>query len=287
MSGRPGRVEQDLSTRSGHRAIRPVLRNAVKRALFGRRALQPFWQYLHRLSLSGLNVGGGSDFEESGELWIIDQLARERARDRSLLVFDVGANLGGWALAVLARLEGRARLFCFEPSPSTFAALRQNAGRRANVELLDFGLGDREGSVELLSDATFSGLASVYRRRLDHVGVSLDRSEPVRLRRLDDFCREREIDHIDFLKLDVGGHELKVLEGAGSLLEGAAIDYIQFEFGGCNIDSRTYFQDFFYALHPRYRLHRMLRDGLVPIEHYRETQEIFVTTNFLAISRGL
>ena len=191
-----------------------MLRQAVKRALFGRRALQPFWQRLHQLCLSGLNVGGGSNFEDSGELWIIDRFARHRRGEGPLIVFDVGANLGGWALAVLARLEARARLFCFEPSPSTFAVLRQNVGDCDNVELLDFGLGDKEESLQLLSDAALSGLASVYRRRLDHIGVSMDRSERVHLRRLDDFCRKREIDHIDFLKLDVEGHELKVLEGA-------------------------------------------------------------------------
>ena len=264
-----------------------MLRNLVKRAVFGRRTLQPFWQRLHRLSLSGLNVGGGSDFEDSGELWIIDRFARQRKGEGSLIVFDVGANLGGWALAVLERLEARARLFCFEPSPSTFAALTRNLGPRDDVECLNFGLGDREENVELLSNAALSGLASVYPRRLDHAGISLDRSEPVRLRRLEDFCRERKIDHIDFLKLDVEGHELKVLEGARSMVVAAAIDYIQFEFGGCNIDSRTYFQDFFYTLHPNYRLHRILRNGVVPIEHYRETQEIFVTTNFLAVSREL
>ena len=71
------------------------------------------------------------------------------------------------------------------------------------------------------------------------------------------------------------------------MVDAAAIDYIQFEFGGCNIDSRTYFQDFFYALDPKYQLHRMVRNGLVPIKRYRETQEIFMTTNFLAISREL
>jgi FkbM family methyltransferase len=264
-----------------------MLRHAVKRALFGRRALQPFWQRLHRLSLAGLNVGGGSDFEDSGELWIIDRFARQRSEHEALIVFDVGANLGGWALAVLARLGAPARLLCFEPSPSSFAALTQNVGHRDDVECLNFGFGDREEDVELRSNAPLSGLASVYPRRLDHVGISLDRSERVRLRRLDDFCREREIDHIDFLKLDVEGHELKVLEGASGMVDSVAIDYIQFEFGGCNIDSRTYFQDFFYTLDPHYRLHRMLRHGLEPIEHYRETQEIFVTTNFLAISRKL
>ncbi|MDH3214405.1 MAG: FkbM family methyltransferase, partial [Myxococcales bacterium] len=199
-----------------------MLRQAVKRALFGRRALQPFWQRLHRLSLSGLNVGGGSNFEDSGELRVIDRFARERPGEGPLIVFDVGANVGGWALAVLERLGKRARLYCFEPSASTFSALVENLGQRENVELLNFGLGDREESTELRTNAALSGLASIYPRRLDHVGVSLDHSEPVRLRRLDDFCRERGIDHIGFLKLDVEGHELKVLEGAKNMLDAVA-----------------------------------------------------------------
>ena len=70
-------------------------------------------------------------------------------------------------------------------------------------------------------------------------------------------------------------------------LSGDASGPVIVEFGGCNIDSRTYFQDFFYTLHPNYRLHRILRNGIVPIEHYRGTQEIFVTTNFVAVSREL
>ena len=89
------------------------------------------------------------------------------------------------------------------------------------------------------------------------------------------------------LKLDVEGHELKVLNGAHSLINSNSIDFIQFEFGGCNIDSRTYFQDFFYLLNPYYEIYRLVKDGIVLIEHYEERHEVFVTTNYLAISRKI
>lgn len=42
----------------------------------------------------------------------------------------------------------------------------------------------------------------------------------------------------------VEGHELDVLAGAEEALK--SVQLVQFEFGGCNIDTRTYFQDFFY-----------------------------------------
>ena len=49
---------------------------------------------------------------------------------------------------------------------------------------------------------------------------------------------------IDLLKLDVEGNELLALKGLSDSIE--YIKIIQFEFGGSNIDSRTYFQDFYY-----------------------------------------
>jgi len=83
----------------------------------------------------------------------------------------------------------------------------------------------------------------------------------------------------------VEGHELKVLQGAFHLLSSQAIDYIQFEFGGANIDSKTFLQDFFYYLNPYYKIFRIVRDGLTPLEGYAERFEIFMYSNFLALSR--
>ncbi len=111
--------------------------------------------------------------------------------------------------------------------------------------------------------------------------------ETIRLKTLDGFCDERNIDRIALLKLDVEGHELKVLEGAHRLIQSNAIDFIQFEFGGTNVDSKTFLHDFTDLLCPQYRLYRILKDGLISIEPYRERNEIFLYSNYLAIAKNL
>jgi hypothetical protein len=116
---------------------------------------------------------------------------------------------------------------------------------------------------------------------LKHIRIKLSHTEQVRITTVDDFCQSNGIDRIHLLKLDVEGYELKVLEGASRLLAARAIDFIQFEFGGCNIDSRTYFRDFFDMLAPQYSVYRVVKDGLKEIISYSETLEVFTTTNYL------
>jgi hypothetical protein len=65
---------------------------------------------------------------------------------------------------------------------------------------------------------------------------------------------------------------------------------LTFEFGGCNIDSRTYFQDFWYLLQDyglRY-FYRITPMGLlVYLPQYDEIDEQFRTTNYLVCRESL
>ncbi len=232
-----------------------------------------------------MNIGLGGNFAVSGELFAINYARRALRSDEPLTVFDVGANLGGYASAVIRELNDQLNLYCFEPSKDTFQKLSEAVPGSQNVHLFNIGLSDVNASLVLYTDAPCSGLASFHHRRLDHFGKQMPYSEEATIRTLDSFCSERDINHINFLKLDVEGHELKALEGARELIANGCIDFIQFEFGGCNIDSRTFFQDFYYLLNPKFRIYRILRNGLASIDYYRETLEQFVTTNFLAVGR--
>jgi hypothetical protein len=81
--------------------------------------------------------------------------------------------------------------------------------------------------------------------------------------------------------MDVEGHELSVLKGGLANLE--KIKVIQFEFGGCNIDTRTFFQDFWYTLTPLgFSIFRISPSGRIKIERYSEEEEYFKTSNFIA-----
>lgn len=253
--------------------------------LTGHVAAQPLWEFLHRVSLLGMNVGMGSSVGDSGEMFAIRYARQVLEAAGPLTVFDVGSNTGDYAQAVVKELRTSVRLYCFEPSKVTFHRLSERLAGTTGVLLFNIGLSDTEGPLLLYCNEQCSGLASVYNRRLEHFGISMPLREEITTCTLDSFCAEHAVSRIHFLKLDVEGHELKALEGARQLIENEAIDFVQFEFGGCNIDSRTFFQDFYYLLKPKFTLHRILRRGLLRIDRYRETLEQFVTTNYLAISR--
>ena len=125
-------------------------------------------------------------------------------------------------------------------------------------------------------------MASVYKRKLDHFNIYMNQSEEIEIQTLDAFCKDHKIERIHLLKLDVEGHEKKVLDGASRMLKSGAIDFIQFEFGSCNIDSKTYFQDFYYLLKDNYKIYRILKNGLYQLNQYKEIYEAFSTTNYLA-----
>lgn len=159
-------------------------------------------------------------------------------------------------------------------------------GNTANVTFNYRGLGRDTGQMELYSDALGSGLASLTKRNLDHLKIPFNRSETVRIDTLDAYCRVQAVNAIDLLKIDVEGHELDVLLGAVEMLRSGKVRMVTFEFGGCNIDTRTYLRDYweFFGKIGMKSFSRIMPSGMLfPIERYSERLEQFVTTNFLVV----
>jgi FkbM family methyltransferase len=204
----------------------------------------------------------------------------------------VGANVGDYALLV-KRLIPAATVSAFEPSARVHAELVRHVTEAGveGVKTFNLGLSDEERTVELYSYTADGHDASVLssidpRLPTQVVDVRVSSTERISVRALDDFCDSEGVDKIDFLKLDVEGHELSVLRGARRMLDAGAISIIQFEFGPANIYSRTFFYDFWTLLSAGYDIHRIIPRGVVPVPFYSEQQEIFLTTNYLALRKG-
>lgn len=243
---------------------------------------------LYELSIHGLNIGVEGDVYSGGEFTVLHMIKKRLAGQDKVVVFDVGANVGNYAKGVMDIFgKEKLELHCFEPAPTTYAKLTDNLQtyQYSGLHLHNFGLSDKAAEIEMFQDAELSGMTSVYHRRMDHFGLDFNKTEMASFATLDEFCIENGIGTVDFLKLDVEGHELKVLESAADTLKN--VKYIQFEFGGCNIDSRTYFQDFYYLLHDHFDIHLIMKDGIQKLQEYKETYELFVTTNFLCINKSL
>lgn len=252
--------------------IKPVLDITARKKGF-----QRLYSMVYHLGLYGMNYGVSGDINSNGEMNLLRNL-RTRIKSPNPVLFDVGANVGEYANLLGDVFGPEARIFAFEPSTPTWEVLKTKL-MHPNIEAINLGLSHAVEDVKLYRSEELSSLASVYPRQLQ--GGKIARYETVSLTTLDQFCAEREIPFIDFLKIDVEGHEIKVFEGAAYMLSRRAIRFIQFEFGGTNIDSRVFLRDFLNLLSPSYRIYRVVTDGVYPVA-YTETLEIFSYSNFFA-----
>lgn len=226
------------------------------------------------------NGDNNSDFQSNGEMRLLQTILPEL---RGGVIFDVGANIGEWSQSVLS-ISPQMKIHLFEPSVETWDKL-QERDWPTNVHLNNFGLGREEEKLTLNIFDDASGMNSLYTRQ-GIEGLEIIKTEDIQIRKADDYCVEHEIDHVDFMKIDVEGHELSVLQGASEMMANKRISLIQFEYGGCNLDARVYLRDLWDIFQASgYRLSKIFPDRLEPIEKYDQRLETFKYSNWVAYTK--
>ncbi len=124
------------------------------------------------------------------------------------VALDIGANLGIYSYE-LSRLG--VRVIAFEPNPQVAAVLRSMA--LAGAEVCEIALSDHEGSAELSIPTEGGGFGLATIGELKSYNGPLTRVR-VRAARLDSLT----LPSVDFIKIDVEGHEEAVLAGARDLI---------------------------------------------------------------------
>ena len=139
------------------------------------------------------------------------------------LILDVGANMGVVSLWFSQRCD---HVHAFEPHPENIAMItsQMNLRNSKNITLHQCALGKEETEMQL-HVKNFHG---------HHSLGDVDNSPTVgkirvKVRTMDDVCKELNVEHIQFLKIDVEGFESDVLLGGSQLLAEKKIDYILFE----------------------------------------------------------
>jgi FkbM family methyltransferase len=136
-----------------------------------------------------------------------------RVQDRSLSIWDVGANVGSISLP-LAAWNSAVSIYAFEPSPPVFTRLLGNLKRNpallSRIHPRQEALSDISGSVPFFvsNEAFNSGVGGL--------GPSLNRAAtPVEVitRRGDDLIQSGAVPAPSLIKIDVEGFELEVLRG--------------------------------------------------------------------------
>jgi FkbM family methyltransferase len=146
-----------------------------------------------------------------------EQAFLQSSLKRGMTVLDIGAHQGVHTLLASKMVGAEGRVFSFEPSPRERRALRRNVtlNRCKNVRIEGIALGGEETEAVLyVVHHRQTGCNSLRQPAVEEPVSQIK----VRVRRLDRWLEEKGLRQVDFVKLDVEGGELGVLQGAEQLL---------------------------------------------------------------------
>lgn len=249
---------------------------------FGRLASNAQVTGLAELSSAYLNCiigkGSGTGWDQ-GEVLVASRFIEAD----SPVVLDLGANHGAWTVELRRRIGEGGRWILVEPAAECCEELRKLKG----VEVLEAAVGEHIGTAKFHTPGEGSGWGSLHVRRDSFMGNGNHawQERDVDVTTVDQIVSERGIETVDFMKMDLEGHELFALRGASESLKARRIRALTFEFGAGNVNSRTFFRDFWILLtEAGYRIQRIYPGGdTVPVLEYYEDLEFFRgVTNYIA-----
>ena len=173
--------------------------------------------YLYLPPMKEMNV-----FWKLKEPYIPEEII-EKFSNPGNTVMDIGANIGEWTLRMANTVGSGGRVYSFEPIPLINQSLNKTLriNNLSQVTLVQLALDNRSGDSEFTIPIDANGRAIHGESRLGteegnwnvHTEVRKTKAIKVKTITLDQFASEQSIDRLDFVKIDVEGKEIGVLEG--------------------------------------------------------------------------
>ena len=128
------------------------------------------------------------------------------------IIFDIGANIGNHSLYWATKRNAQ-KIYAFEPIAETFETLNKNIeinSMQNIISTFNIGLSDKKTNAEInCYNYDNIGGTSLKQAEVGTMGIKLDALDNLHL----------NPERIDFMKIDVEGHEIKMLKGATEIIK--------------------------------------------------------------------
>ena len=230
------------------------------------------------------------DFMSSGESCCLSEALEYINRTVDIpIIFDIGANTGRWSSFAVSNLNTFS-LHIFEPNISLKEELTNNikasminSDSKAQAHLNMLGVGDQDRGRLYVSNIS-NELATTVLNSGKPIYSNYETIE-IKLAKGSAYCQAKNINKIDYLKIDTEGSELAALKSFDTYIKEGKIKFIQFEYGKPSLYGESILSDFFELLDSQYSIHRILPEGITEQLQYSEELETFGWSNYLAIHK--
>ena len=135
------------------------------------------------------------------------------------VIIDIGAHIGLFSV-IASQITGAAgKVYAFEPAPSTYELLQKTLAINHNesvIETFQKAVGRETGKITFfVSDGQADNGNSLVNYKDDRPLHAID----VEVTSVDAFIKEKKINRLDFIKIDVEGAEYDTLRGAAETLQ--------------------------------------------------------------------
>ncbi len=219
----------------------------------------------------------------SGEKDFAFKLIKEYNKEEKLVIFDIGANMGEYSEMLIKhcdKLNINYQLHLFEPQKECVEILLSKFNANPNVIINNLAVSSENGYIDFYMETKGASSSSIYKREV------FVQSEKVQVSciKLDDYIIKNNINKINFIKIDLEGHELEVLRSLQNSFD--KIENIQFEYGGTYLDSKCTLKDAYVLLRDSYHIGKINSNG-VNFTPYTKALEDYEYSNYIAEKKGL
>jgi FkbM family methyltransferase len=236
------------------------------------------------------NENSEAYIRNNGNYEVSETIFCKQSLKAGMTVFDIGANIGLYSLLFASLVGPEGNVHSFEPENRNFIRMKTNIALNlfSNVTINRSAVYSKSGTVYLnVFPDRVNSWHSIGNPQLadpenpKNIMLPL-KTEEVPAVSIDDYCHSLGIYHIDFLKIDVEGAELDVLQGASAFLEKGNISTIMFEISLPQVEAMHHKPEDCIQLLQRYgyKTHSISQQGkLIPLSQ----NEFPVYGNYVAI----